>query len=248
MPLLQLVVICTLVVLCSLAEADRVFKESQSGPGTSIEYRKVGYPLQRPCSSYDMGNSHALSQANLYGQTSICETTPNVPSYAGYVHLTSPSIRDLQGSQPFNVSTFFWYFSARRNASTAPLVLYLAGGPGQSSTYSALTENGPCYALANGNSTMLNPFSFNDRVNVLYVDQPNQVGFSHDEVVEGVLDVLDGSILPGPAEESTTRIAGKFASQKPEATVNTTALAAKTMWYFLQTWLAEYVSAFHCLV
>jgi carboxypeptidase C (cathepsin A) len=79
----------------------------------------------------------------------------------------------LRGIANYNISTFFWYFEARHNASTARLTIYLARGPGESSTYSAVSsESGPCYANPDGNSTTINPWSFNNHVNVLYIDQP----------------------------------------------------------------------------
>lgn len=42
----------------------------------------------------------------------------------------------------------------------------------------ALSENGPCFVNKDSNSTYLNPWSWNNEVNMLYIDQPVQVGFS----------------------------------------------------------------------
>ena len=41
-----------------------------------------------------------------------------------------------------------------------------------------LQENGPCFVGRDSNSTYLNPYSWNNEVNMLYIDQPVQVGFS----------------------------------------------------------------------
>jgi len=41
-----------------------------------------------------------------------------------------------------------------------------------------LQENGPCFVGSDSNSTYLNPYSWNNEVNMLYIDQPVQVGFS----------------------------------------------------------------------
>lgn len=42
-----------------------------------------------------------------------------------------------------------------------------------------LQENGPCRITNNSESVTLNPFSWNTNSNVLYIDQPVGVGFSH---------------------------------------------------------------------
>ncbi|KAF2500254.1 alpha/beta-hydrolase [Lophium mytilinum] len=176
-----------------------------------------------------------------YKETNICETTPGVKAYSGYVHLPSNVTQDIQGETPFNVSTFFWYFEARHEPEKAPFAIYLAGGPGESSMYPVLDgESGPCYANKDGNSTTLNPWSFNAHVNMLYIDQPNQVGYSYDEIVDGSYHVLDGSITPEKLPLNQTTIPGKFPSQNPATTANTTMLAARALWHFTQVWFTEF--------
>jgi len=71
---------------------------------------------------------------------------------------------------------FYWYFPARQNAETAPLVLWLTGGPGCSSELAIFYENGP-FKL-NGSEITTNPHSWNSKANLLYVDQPVGTGFS----------------------------------------------------------------------
>ena len=179
-------------------------------------------------------------QTNL-PQTTACNASLNTPSYTGYIHLNSTVIPNF----PHNISIFFWFFPARKPAG-ANLALYLAGGPGQASSFAALTENGPCTAQLDGRSVVQNPHSFNENAHVLYVDQPNQVGFSYDRIVEGVFDALGGVggggtgvVVKGVGEEGVTRIRGRFPSQKPGATARTSSEAAKHMWYFLQVFMAE---------
>jgi hypothetical protein len=142
----------------------------------------------------------------------------------------------------YNTSTFFWFFPAR-NPAGAKLALYLAGGPGEASSFAALTENGPCIAQQDG-SVIPNPYPFNQVANVLYVDQPNQVGFSYDQILDGVFDVLgglagSGAVLPGGVTSNLTNIPGRFPSQSPDRTAKTSTMAAKSMWYFLQVFFAE---------
>ncbi|KAF7345755.1 Carboxypeptidase [Mycena venus] len=97
----------------------------------------------------------------------ICETTPGVFQASGYGDLTSTE------------SIFFWYFAARNNAATASLTLWFNGGPGSSSMLGLLQEHGPCRIANNSESVTLNPFSWNTNSNILYIDQPVGVGFSH---------------------------------------------------------------------
>ncbi len=54
--------------------------------------------------------------------------------YSGYVHLPRSSLEDVGG---YDINTFFLYLEARHNPATAPLVIYLAGGPGESTSYAA---------------------------------------------------------------------------------------------------------------
>lgn len=55
------------------------------------------------------------------GKEGVCETTPGVNSYSGYVDLNE------------HAHTFFWFFEARKNPETAPITLWLNGGPGSDS-------------------------------------------------------------------------------------------------------------------
>ena len=55
------------------------------------------------------------------GNDGFCETTPGVKSYSGYIDLAP------------DAHTFFYFFEARSNPATAPITLWLNGGPGSSS-------------------------------------------------------------------------------------------------------------------
>ncbi|KJA15644.1 hypothetical protein HYPSUDRAFT_48173 [Hypholoma sublateritium FD-334 SS-4] len=103
----------------------------------------------------------------------ICETTPHVFQASGYGDLTATE------------SLWFWYFESRKSPETAPLVLWLNGGPGSSSMIGLLQEHGPCRITNDSTSVTLNPFSWNNEANVLYIDQPVGVGFSHGDLNVG---------------------------------------------------------------
>ncbi|KAH8993894.1 carboxypeptidase-like protein S1 [Lactarius hatsudake] len=112
---------------------------------------------------------HAATGATLSFVTNsgVCETTPGVNQYSGYVSVGK------------NMSMWFWFFEARNSPSTAPLAMWLNGGPGCSSMIGLFQENGPCtFNHVSGSTPVLNPHSWNNFANMLYVDQPIGTGFS----------------------------------------------------------------------
>lgn len=199
-----------------------------------------------------------------YKDPQICETTPGVKSYAGYVHLPPNAVNEPgEPPQPYPINTFFWFVEARtRSPHRAPLSIWLNGGPGASSLMGMLAENGPCWINEDGNSTRLNEWAWNREVNMLFIDQPVQVGFSYDELYNGTLDLLAGPVwffdqedmdrteYPGPIElrddfdegvpeTNATFYVGTFPSLNKTHTPNTTEHAAVAMWHFAQTWFEE---------
>lgn len=179
-------------------------------------------------------------------QPGICETTPNVKSYAGYIHLPPGALADVNVQQKYPINTFFWFFESRRDPKNAPLSIWMNGGPGSSSMIGLLQENGPCRVNKDSNSTVLNPWSWNNEVNMLYIDQPNQVGFSYDVPTNGTWDQVSGNwdVSPFPhgvvPEQNNTFYVGTFPSQKNYTTANSTENSAKALWHFAQTWFTEF--------
>eukprot|EP01125_Pyxidicula_operculata_P010110 TRINITY_DN3330_c0_g1_i5.p1 TRINITY_DN3330_c0_g1~~TRINITY_DN3330_c0_g1_i5.p1 ORF type:complete len:359 (+),score=28.58 TRINITY_DN3330_c0_g1_i5:35-1111(+) len=86
--------------------------------------------------------------------------------YSGYL-----PIRD-----GYNSSYFFWFVESRRSPSD-PLVVWLQGGPGATSTTGFLLEHGP-YLLQDETKLNFNKFSWCNFSNVLYIDQPIGSGLS----------------------------------------------------------------------
>lgn len=74
---------------------------------------------------------------------------------------------------------WYWFFEARTDASTAPLTLWLNGGPGCSSMIGLFQEHGPCHFVNGETEPSLNEYSWNTVSNMLYVDQPIGTGFSY---------------------------------------------------------------------
>mmetsp|Transcript_15332 Transcript_15332/g.17048 ORF Transcript_15332/g.17048 Transcript_15332/m.17048 type:complete len:436 (+) Transcript_15332:1-1308(+) len=76
------------------------------------------------------------------------------------------------------VHMWYWFFESRSNPSTDPLLLWMTGGPGCSSLVALFYENGP-YHIDKNLSLSLNPNSWNEVANVIWIDQPVGTGFSY---------------------------------------------------------------------
>ena len=118
-----------------------------------------------------------------------------------------------------------------------------------SSMVGLLQENGPCMVNNDSNSTYLNPWSFNNDVNMLYMDQPNQVGFSWDFLKNGTLDhtvgpwgvpITPDNFTSGVPQTNSSYSVGTFPSQLMANAANTTQNAARALWHLAQTWFQEF--------
>ncbi|RBR24481.1 uncharacterized protein FIESC28_02677 [Fusarium coffeatum] len=189
--------------------------------------------------------------------TNICETTHGIHSYSGYVHLPSYFVPDAGGAKGLpengNASYFFWYFPARNNPESAPTAMYFGGGPG----YSGFDGSSafPCYFNPDSNSTTLNKHSWNNHVNMLYIDNPVGVGFSYTTLANGTLDTLTNTFKPAYKHNDTlesitdindlkeidlTKTPATMHVTDPATTINGTMAAARTIWRFSQVWFNEF--------
>ncbi|KAJ5628335.1 hypothetical protein N7490_010563 [Penicillium lividum] len=153
------------------------------------------------------------------GTEGVCETTPGVNSYAGYVDLAPDK------------HTFFWFFEARHKPETAPVTLWLNGGPGSDSLIGLFEELGPCH-VNETYDTYLNPHSWNEISNMLFISQPLGTGFSYSEEEAGSLNPITGSFEPA----NLAGVQGRYPVINATM-IDTTNLAAEATWEVLQGFL-----------
>lgn len=67
-----------------------------------------------------------------YKINTLCETTPGVKSYSGYIDIANDK------------HLFFWFFESRNQPSSDPITLWLNGGPGADSLGGLLDGKSPC--------------------------------------------------------------------------------------------------------
>ncbi|XP_050097856.1 vitellogenic carboxypeptidase-like [Anopheles aquasalis] len=95
-------------------------------------------------------------------------------SYAGF----------LTVDKRYNSNLYFWFFPAKTNATTAPLLLWLQGGPGASSLFGLFAENGP-FSINKELVAVPRNHSWYENHNLLYIDNPVGTGFSFTEQETG---------------------------------------------------------------
>jgi len=98
----------------------------------------------------------------------------NVRSYAGFTH-------DHQNHDHM----FGWFYEAQPcmgddEVANFPLVLWFNGGPGASSMFGAMTENGP-YLIQESGLVVENPHAWNQEAHIMYWDNPGGAGYSYND-------------------------------------------------------------------
>ncbi|RKF55145.1 Carboxypeptidase S1-like protein A [Erysiphe neolycopersici] len=160
-----------------------------------------------------------------------CETVFDTQQqYTGWVNAPSD----------YAANTFFWFIAARE--PTDQLVIWLNGGPGSSSLLGLFAENGPCEVIKSTNrklETRAREWGWDRGANMLYIDQPNQVGFSYDNPTNGSIDLLTSNIYIPPQtvpknQLPSTFLNGTFSSMNKNNTAKTTQASGMVIWHMLQ--------------
>ena len=135
------------------------------------------------------------------GKDGVCETTPGVNSYSGYISLNETT------------NMFFWFFEARSNPATAPITLWLNGGPGSDSLIGLFQELGPC-SVTEDLKSKLNPYAFNEISNMLFLSQPVGVGFSYAGKKVGYENTIT-NVLSKEPKEGFSNDSGRYSWVSP---------------------------------
>jgi vitellogenic carboxypeptidase-like protein len=83
----------------------------------------------------------------------------------------------LTVNKEYNSNMFFWFFPAQNGNTSAPVLLWLQGGPGATSLFGLFSENGPIQVNDDGSLTE-RPINWNSLYNLLYIDNPVGTGYS----------------------------------------------------------------------
>ncbi|KAM3957891.1 venom serine carboxypeptidase [Aphomia sociella] len=94
-------------------------------------------------------------------------------SYAGFFTV----------DESYNSNQYFWYFPPFTKSASAPVILWLQGGPGGSSLFGLFTELGPLIAKRDGFALRKYHWALNHHL--IFIDNPVGTGFSFTDDEKG---------------------------------------------------------------
>ncbi len=88
---------------------------------------------------------------------------------------------------------FYWFFPAQNGNASAPLVVWLQGGPGGSSLFGLFSEMGP-YTLTEDLQPVKRNVTWNKDNAMLFIDNPVGAGFSFTDLPDGFCNDSKGCV------------------------------------------------------
>jgi cathepsin A (carboxypeptidase C) len=177
------------VFVCSkkaVAKADAA-SVTAAAPVVEEEEKKVGKPKMKASQTFNLKEGVTLTLDSAEVDKEFCDASSDL-SLAGYMN-----VKGSQFDTKSDKNLFYWFFEKRTTSQLpseskpmlesengeTPLVIWLTGGPGCSSSLALLTENGPCSVEDDGTTTKVNPHSWTESAHVMWLDQPANVGYSY---------------------------------------------------------------------
>eukprot|EP00929_Paragymnodinium_shiwhaense_P093615 TRINITY_DN53827_c0_g1_i1.p1 TRINITY_DN53827_c0_g1~~TRINITY_DN53827_c0_g1_i1.p1 ORF type:complete len:607 (+),score=139.96 TRINITY_DN53827_c0_g1_i1:248-2068(+) len=120
---------------------------------------------------------HEAEHDEAMGRSHLVTELPGLPfgyeaaMYAGHGSVHEPTLKNKG-------TLFYWLVESQHKADSAPLLIWINGGPGCSSLEGLLIEHGPFLAVDTGFDLELNAYAWNRKANVLYIDQPVGTGYA----------------------------------------------------------------------
>ncbi|CAF1384256.1 unnamed protein product [Adineta ricciae] len=99
-------------------------------------------------------------------------STVNLPPYTGQSFSGYLTV-----NKQYNSNMFFWFFPAQNGNRSAPVLLWLQGGPGATSLFGLFVENGPIQVNDAGQLSQRS-ITWNSMYHLLYIDNPVGTGYS----------------------------------------------------------------------
>jgi cathepsin A (carboxypeptidase C) len=117
----------------------------------------------------------------------LCCAYASATAHRGYAACDKSVVQssgyiDIPGVGVTQKHYFYWLFGPRRwptDGSQPPVIMWMTGGPGCSSSLALLSELGPCLMNETSGELYRNAYGWNDEAYLLFVDQTSGVGFSY---------------------------------------------------------------------